>query len=79
MSLKSDVPVSYCIQVNGAMGERWARYFGDVAIEQAGAPDSPITVLTGCAQDQAALIGIVNALYSLGLELLYCECKYSDE
>jgi hypothetical protein len=76
---KTDMPAIYRIHVMGALGTSWSRYLGGAEIKQAGETDSPVTMLTGCAQDQAALLGILNTLYDLGLPLLSCECKYSAE
>ncbi|HRX01992.1 MAG: hypothetical protein M9927_19150 [Anaerolineae bacterium] len=36
--------------------------------------ETPVTVLTGEFQDQAALSGVLNTLYDLGLPLLSVEC-----
>jgi hypothetical protein len=37
-------------------------------------PIAPVTVLTGEFRDQAALAGVLNTLYDLGLPLLSVEC-----
>jgi len=64
----------YRIRVEGRIGQRWLAWFDDLAIsatdeEQAG--QSPaITTLTGVMPDQAALAGLLQKLYSLGLPLV---------
>ena len=64
----------YQVRVEGRIGRRWLAWFDDLAIsatdeEQAG--QSPaITTLTGVMPDQAALAGLLQKLYSLGLPLL---------
>ncbi|HSN75491.1 MAG TPA: hypothetical protein VL334_10475, partial [Anaerolineae bacterium] len=39
---------------------------------------APVTVLSGQFQDQAALAGVLNTLYDLGLPLLSVECVGVD-
>jgi len=41
-------------------------------------PKAPVTVLTGEFQDQAALFGVLNTLYDLGLPLLSVDCLAVD-
>ena len=38
------------------------------------APGAPVTVLQGDVVDQAALLGILNLVYDLGLPLLSVQC-----
>ena len=76
---KTNAPAIYRIHVIGSLGASWSRYLGDAEIEHAEETGAPITVVTGCAQDQAALLGILNTLYDLGLLLLLCECRYLEE
>lgn len=60
-------PATYEIRVQGQLPDRWAGWFGDVAI----APDEDgTTVLTCPAIDQAALYGLLKKVRSLGLPLL---------
>ena len=62
---------TYQIQVEGRISERWAHWFEDMAMtvhEEAEAP--AITTLTGPVTDQAALAGLLQKLYTLGLPLL---------
>lgn len=48
---------------------------GGVAIQAGQRPDGACeTVLSGMFQDQAALAGVLNTLYDLGLPLLSVEC-----
>jgi len=48
---------------------------GGVAIQANRRPDGALeTVLIGDFQDQAALTGVLNTLYDLGLPLLSVEC-----
>jgi hypothetical protein len=68
--LTLDVPVAYQISVPGAIDEKWLDWNGGVLItvDREGNGD-PITTLTITA-DQAALHGLLQHLYSLGLPLI---------
>ena len=64
----------YRIRVEGRIGQRWLAWFDDLVIsatdeEQAGQIPA-ITTLTGVMRDQAALAGLLQKLYSLGLPLV---------
>jgi hypothetical protein len=62
-----DEPPTYEIRLQGHLPDRWAGWFGDVAIR----PDEDgTTVLTCPAVDQAALYGLLKKVRSLGLPLL---------
>jgi hypothetical protein len=60
----------YEIRVQGQLSERWSHWFDDmeVSIEAGTMPDT--TLLTTVVVDQAALLGILQKLYTLGLPLL---------
>jgi hypothetical protein len=61
----------YRIQVQGRLEDRWRAYFDGLSIEAGTQPDgTPFTTLTGEMPDQAAVIGVLHKLYSLGLLLL---------
>lgn len=73
--LTIDSPADYQICIQGRLDASWADRLGGVTIRAQDAPaDAPITVLTGSFQDQAALAGVLNTLYDLGLPLLSVEC-----
>ncbi len=62
---------TYQIQIEGRISERWTHWFEDMTMtvheeEEAAA----ITTLTGPVTDQAALAGLLQRLYTLGLPLL---------
>jgi hypothetical protein len=62
-----DTPATYCICVVGDLESSYAqRLWGmtSTPVEQAGGPNQ--TALVGEVVDQAALIGIINALYNAG-------------
>jgi hypothetical protein len=70
-----DRPATYEIVVPGRLDENWAEWLAGMAIEVKRRDDGPtITTLTGVVADQAALQGLLNRLYSLGLSLISVCC-----
>jgi hypothetical protein len=80
MALKFDLPATYRIRVKGYLDSRWSARLRGIeirAIDQAeGASE---TTLVGWLPDQAALFGVLNALYNLHLPLLSVELISLDE
>lgn len=73
--LTLDSTATYQIRIQGYLDSSWSDRMGGVAIQVQSSPEeAPITVLTGAFQDQAALAGVLNTLYDLGLPLLSVEC-----
>lgn len=73
--LTLDSRASYQIRVQGYLDEIWSDRLNGVAINVQSWPnETPVTVLTGELQDQAALAGVLSTLYNLGLPLLSVEC-----
>ena len=71
-------PATYRISVQGAISRDWTDYFRTLSVSTASPIDRrPVTTLTGQVADQAALVGLINALYGLGLPLLSVECLSS--
>jgi len=68
--LTLDQPVAYQIKVLGYLDESWLDWIGEMVVD-VGSGDAgvPITTLTGTL-DQAALLGLLRRLYSLGLPLI---------
>lgn len=60
-------PGWYRIKVQGLLDASWSDWFDDLAVEHEAAGR---TLLTGLVVDQAALNGLLNKLYALGLPLL---------
>ncbi len=73
LRLTLGTPAIYCITVLGQLSQTWSPEFGNLNIETADATQ-PETTLTGALPDQAALFGILNHLYGLGLPLVSVEC-----
>lgn len=73
--LKIDQPATYCIRVVGYLDENWSARLGGLQINSSG-PNGKrsITALSGPILDQAALFGVLKALYDMRLPLLSVEC-----
>jgi hypothetical protein len=71
-------PATYEIKVPGHIGEDWSDWAGGmtIAVEYKG-ETLPVTALTGTV-DQAALLGLLRRLYSLGLPLISVVCVDAD-
>jgi hypothetical protein len=66
-----DQPGTYEIRVPGRLDETWAEWFDGMAITVESDDKGPtITTLTGVVADEAALQGMLDRLYSIGLRLL---------
>lgn len=73
--LSLDQPARYCIRVVGYLDKNWSDRLGGLTITSA--PHSgrkDITTLSGVVIDQAALFGVLKALYDMRLPLLSVEC-----
>ena len=69
-----DIPATYRICVTGGLESSWAeRLWGMVSspVEKSGEPEQ--TALVGEVADQAALVGIINALYNSGHTVMSVE------
>ena len=77
--LTYDSTAIYKIRIQGYLHESWSDRMGGVTIRVESRPDGvPVSVLTGQFQDQAALAGVLNTLYDLGLPLLSVERLGAD-
>ena len=69
-----DLPATYQIRVQGKIAPSWSDSLSGMAIcvdtLEAG---PPVTTLVGELSDQAALAGVLNALYELHLTVLSVE------
>jgi hypothetical protein len=78
--LTHDSTLIYKIRIQGYLHESWSDRMGGVTIGVESRPDGvPVSMLTGQFQDQAALAGVLNTLYDLGLPLLSVECVGMDK
>jgi len=74
-ALTVDRPATYRIQVVGYLDQNWSTRLGGLAInpsEKEG--KQAVTTLSGPLIDQAALFGVLKALYDMRLPLLSVEC-----
>ncbi len=72
--LTLDRVVTYQIKVPGRLDPHWEEWAGEIIVTILGDETSqPITILTGTF-DQAALLGLLRRLYSLGLPLISVIC-----
>ena len=74
-----DLPAHYRICVTGVLDSSWVeRYWGMTSslVELRDEPDQ--TVLVGEVADQAALIGVINALYGKGHAVVSVERLHPD-
>jgi len=69
-----DLPGSYRIRVRGWLDPSWSGRMSGLTISASQATEpEPVTTLTGDVTDQAALMGVLNALYDMGFPLLGVE------
>jgi hypothetical protein len=72
--LTRDTAAVYQIRVQGVLDKSWSDRMKGVDIQVQDLPDeAPVTLLTGQFVDQAALAGVLDTLYDLGLPLLSVE------
>ena len=65
-----DQPGTYEIKVPGRLDESWEEWFEGMEITVECGDGPTITTLTGTVADEAALQGLLDRLFSLGLRLL---------
>lgn len=68
-------PATCVIRVRGALAPDWSPSMQDMAISVDRSRGEPVTELAGRLTDQAALHGVLAALYELGMPLLSVDCK----
>lgn len=66
----SSCPASYVIKVRGRLDESWSTRMAGLHIEVSSEGGGAVSTLDGSLPDQPALLGVLNALCSLGLPLL---------
>ena len=72
--LSLDEPATYCIRVQGQLDETWSPRLGGMAIHTATTKEGhTVTTLEGRLLDQAALAGVLDVLYNLGLPVISVE------
>jgi hypothetical protein len=88
--LTMDQPATYRITVQGWVSMPWEDWFGGLSVSHLEStqdaqpnstpPSMPVemTILTGQVEDQAALLGTLQKLYSFGLPILSLELVLPD-
>ena len=77
-SLQKNQKASYEIQMIGCISQRWAGWFGDMTILNIDEGNlGCISTVSIEVVDQAALLGILHKLHSLGFSLV--EVRLSEE
>lgn len=72
--LKFEAPASYRIRVQGHLDDSWSDRLGGMVLTRAFTEDKqPMSILIGNLKDQAALSGVMNALYGLHLSVFSVE------
>ncbi len=75
-------PAKYKISVVGVLDGSFSARLGGLTIhnvESDRTTGKPVVTLTGQLADQAALLGVLNALYNLHMPLIAVECMSIDE
>jgi len=73
-NLKFEAPASYRISVQGHLDNSWSDRLGGMVITRAfAAYEQPMTILIGHLNDQAALAGVMNALYDMHMPVISVE------
>ncbi len=71
MPISSYEAVLYHIELQGELDHSWSEEFGGLSIEHSRRADGQIvSTLSGKLVDQAALYGVLNLAYSLGIPIL---------
>jgi hypothetical protein len=79
LKLALNQPATYEIRVPGELDPSWSDWAGGMRIRAEREGDAPpVTTLTGVVADQAALMGLLRRLYSVGLPLLSVICVAAD-
>ena len=72
--MKLETPATYRIRVQGHLDDSWSDRLGGMVISRAYTDKkNPETILVGHLIDQAALAGVLKALYNLRMPLLSAE------
>jgi hypothetical protein len=72
---RPEQPAHYEIQVQGQITKYWLDNFDGITVSVEGEDGWAVTTLRGQIADQAALYGLLQQLYTLGLVLLRLERK----
>ena len=65
-------PSNYKIRIKGILDERWKDWFDGMSIAN---QENGEVFLHGVVQDQSTLVGIINQIHNLNLELISVTCE----
>ena len=68
-----DAPALYEIRVRGSLDPTWCELCDEITLEVVNIDDQPVTVARVRVQDQAALAGLLDALFCLNVTVLSVE------
>ncbi len=68
-----DQPASYRVTVSGHLGAEWIDYLHGMEIDNRCDREVKVASVSGCLPDQAALLGVLNALYDSHITVLAVE------
>jgi len=74
----ADARARYQIRVQGRLDPLWVAHLGEMTLGVHGSGATSITDLTGWVADQAALMGVLQQLYALGVTLLSVDRQEED-
>lgn len=66
----TDAPAPYEIRIRGALDESWCELMDGMTVTPIEVNGQPVTVLRVVVQDQAALAGLMDALFGLNATVL---------
>ena len=75
-TVRRDEPANYRICLMGSLDSSWSDMLGGMALATEQIENQRyVTTLKGEVTDQAALMGVLNLVYDLGMTLLLVECE----
>lgn len=66
-------PACYRIRARGALDAHWTHWMHELQLHVETIAGARVLTLSGTVRDQAALLGVLNQLYDLGLPLISVE------
>jgi hypothetical protein len=65
-------PRIYTIRIQGGLHDRWKHWFDGMTITNL---ESGEVIIEGLIQDQSALVGVINQIHNLNLQLISISCQ----
>ena len=70
-------PACYRIRARGVLDARWSHWMHELQLTVETSAGAPVPTLSGTVRDQAALLGVLNQLYELGLLIISVELMHT--